>query len=300
MAKLPLVPLKSQIDRLQSAYSGAARRIVDILSALDPQTFTSADHGAALRKAQEVIVVLNDQVRSWGPAAIRAAYQESAGVAHTRLELIGAKLNKRYNPARHDRKIDALTKFVLRDLYKANLTIEQTVKKYLGVMLQAANGVAKVKAQEFDIADALPWIKALIKKARPEDIAESALARGTISRQIRDYLLEKLEGEDFIRINGRNYNVRDYSELVARTRMREAQTEAVKELAKQFDNDLAEIPRHDNPCEEICAEYQGKVYSTSGKHPDYPMLPDGGPPFHPRCECTLNLTSENALAWRDK
>ncbi|MFA7177480.1 MAG: phage minor capsid protein, partial [Smithellaceae bacterium] len=113
-------------------------------------------------------------------------------------------------------------------------------------------------------------------------------------------LLDQIGGGDFIIVNGKSYNVKSYAELVARTRMRESQTQATIELANEFENDLAEIPRHDNPCEEICAEYQGKVYSISGKHPDYPMLPDGGPPFHPRCECTLNLTSETALRWRNK
>jgi len=300
MAKIPLVPLKSQIDRLQSAYAGAARRIVDILSALDPQTFTSIDIGATMKVVRFILVTLNDQVRSWAPVAIREAYKESAGVAQTRLELIGAKMLpvNRYNPARHDRKIDALTKFVLRDLYKANLTMERTVRKYLGVMLHAAKRIDKTRIQEFDYEEAMRWITRFLKMVWPDDPDEASQARGSISRQIRDYLLSKLEGEDFIRINGRRYGVRDYAELVARMRMREAQTEAVKEMMRQFDNDLVEIPPHDSPCEEICAPYQGQVYSISGTHPKYPLLPDGGPPWHPNCEDVMNPTSENALRWR--
>jgi hypothetical protein len=253
-----------------------------------------------LRKAHEVIVTLNDQVRSWAPVAIRAAYKESAVVAQTRLELIGAKKLpvNRYNPARHDRKIDALTRFVLRDFFKANLTMERTVKRFLGVMLRTASRVNKAQVQEFDYEEAMRWITRFLKSVWPDDPGEASQARGSISRQIRDYLLSKLEGEDFIRINGRRYNVRDYAELVARTRMREAQTEAVKEMMRQFDNDLVEIPPHDSPCAEICAPYQGQVYSISGTHPKYPLLPDGGPPWHPNSEDVMNPTSENALRWR--
>jgi len=64
--------------------------------------------------------------------------------------------------------------------------------------------------------------------------------------------------------------------------MRESQTEAIKESMKQFDEDLVEIPVHDDPCE-TCAPYQGQVYSVSGKSESYPELPDGGPPWHPNC-----------------
>jgi len=61
--------------------------------------------------------------------------------------------------------------------------------------------------------------------------------------------------------------------------MREAQSESIKESMKEFGEDLVEIPVHDNPCE-ICAPYQGQVYSISGGTPGYPLLPEGGPPWH--------------------
>lgn len=279
--KLALIPMKTRIAEIQSVYATAAKRIVDILSALDPASFTSVESGQALRRIQFIIQVLNDQVRMWAPSAIKAAYQESADVARTRLELIGAKRlpERKYNPVRHEKKIGQLTKTVMGDYFKANQTIEKAARQFLGVMAQAAAGVAKIQVQEFDIKDAWAWITALIKKARPTDWREAATAVGTISRQIRDYLLSKLAGENFIIINGRHYNVRDYAELVARTRMRETQTEAIKESMKQFDEDLVEIPEHDNPCEE-CAPYQGQVYSVSGETPGYELLPDGGPPWH--------------------
>lgn len=307
MVKLPLVPLKSQVDRIQSAYAGAAKRIVDILSALDPATFTSADHGATLRKVQEVIVILNDQVRSWAPEAIRAAYKESAGVAQTRLELIGAKKLpvNRYNPARHDRKIDALTRFVLRDFYKANLTMEKTAKKYLAVMLQAATNIKKVgQIQEFSEEEVLGYIKRIVSgslRARTKyNAGEAHLTVQDIAAKIRTKLTDVMKGGDFITINGRNYNIRSYAELVARTRMREAQTEATKELCKQFDNDLVVFSAHDSPCDE-CSRREGQVYSLSGDNPRYPTLAaEDEPPIHPNCEHTLNPTSATAIAYRGR
>lgn len=274
--------MKARIAEIQAVYASAAGRIIVALSSLEPESYTAAKSGAVLSQVKDIIGRLDTAVQMWAPGAIRAAYEESASVARTRLEMIGAKglSTKKYDPARHDKKITALTKTVMTDYWKANRTIEKTARKYLSVVTQAAAKVKKIaQMQAFDIEDAWSWITRLLKRARPADVAAATLSEGTLSRQIRDYLLSKLKGEDFINIRGRNYNVKSYAELVARTRMREAQTEAVKELAREFDNDLCEIAKHDNPCD-LCAEYQGEVYSISGDTPGYDPLPDGGPPWH--------------------
>jgi hypothetical protein len=299
--KLALIPMKTRIAEIQSVYASAAERIIEALSSLEPETYTAIKSGAVLSQIKTIVRSLDAAVQMWAPRAIRAAYQESAGVARTRLEMIGAKAVpvRKYNPARHDRKIDALTKTVMTDYWKANRTIERTARKYLAVVSQAAVGVAKLaQVQMFESTDALPFIKRLLKKARPADVNVATMASGTVSRQIRDYLLKKLKGEDFIVINGRHYDVKSYAELVARTRMREAQTEATKELCKEFDNDLVQFSKHDNPCEE-CAKYEGEIYSISGDSDKYDQLPDEAePPIHPNCEHNLNPTSENVIAWR--
>jgi hypothetical protein len=301
-----LVPMKAQIERIQSAYAGAAKRIVDVLSGLDPATFTTVDHGQALRQVQAIVLTLNDQVRMWAAPAIRAAYDESAGIARTRLELIGAKKlsERRYNPARHDRRIGMLVKTVSRDFFKANLTIEKTAKKFLGVMAQAAAGVAKVQAefQAFDSAEVKGFIdrtvRASVKAKTRYNAGEAHLTSKDIASKIMAKLKSQIGGGDFIKINGRNYNLKDYSEMVARTRMRESQTEAVKEMCAEFDNDLVVFSKHDSPCE-VCAQYEGQVYSISGNTEGYEKLPDeANPPVHPRCEHNLNPTSERAIRWR--
>jgi hypothetical protein len=300
----PSASLKKQVDRIQSAYSSAAARIVSILSALDPANFTAVDHGKALKDVQAAVDVLNLQVRSYAPEAIRAAYEASQGVARTRLEMIGAKPSKRYNPARRDKKIAALTKTILRDYWKANRTIEKTARQYLSVMSQAAAGVAKVQAQVqmFDSADVAEFIKrtvaGVLVATTKYNKGIAHLTSADMAAKIRAKLIDRIQGGNFIKINGRFYDLKSYSELVARTRMRESQTDAVIETCKEFENDLVEIPEHESVCEE-CIPHIGKVFSISGDHPDYPLLPDGGPPWHPNDWCYMNPTSENALRWRN-
>jgi len=300
--KLPLIPMKVRIAEIRSVYASAARQVIAALSSLEPDTYTAVKSGAVLSQVKNIIGELDAAVQAWTPGAIRAAYEESAGVARMRLEMIGAKAlpASRYNLARHDRKIAALTKTVMTDYWKANRTIERTARKYLAVVGQAAAGVAKLaQVQMFESTDALPFIKRLLKKARPADVNVATMASGTVSRQIRDYLLKKLSGQEFIIIKGRHCDVKFYAELVARTRMREAQTEATKELCKEFANDLVQFSKHDNPCEE-CAKYEGEVYSISGDSNEYDQLPEEAePPVHPNCEHNLNPTSESVLAWRN-
>ncbi len=305
---LPLIPLKTRIATIQAVYERAAARIIRALSSLEPDTYTASKSGAVLSEVKGIIDSLDAAVQRWAPAAIRAAYKESSGVARTRLELIGAERlpAKKYNPIRHDKKISALTKTVMTDYWKANRTIERTARKYLLAVSQAAAGIQKAEKkieelQAFDSAQVKDFINrtvaASVSATTKYNAGMAHLTSKDIAAKIRAKLLDQIGGGNFITINGREYNLRSYSELVARTRMRESQTEAVKELAAQYDNDLVEIPRHDNPCAE-CAKYQGQIYSISGKHPDYPKLPDGGPPWHPNCEDVMNPTSETALAWR--
>jgi hypothetical protein len=297
MAKLPLVPLKSRIAAIGRAYAGAADAVVATLSSLDPETFTASKGGVALSRIAEIVGSLDSGVKRWARASISAAYKEGADVSRTRLEAIGAsRLPARSRKAgRHERKIDALTRTVMKDYWEANRTIEKTARKYIALVGLAAQEVRKIEAFASD-AD-FPYIKRIVKVAKGTGIAESQ-SRTAVSRKILEHLRRKLSGGDFIEINGRHYNLRAYSELVARTRMREAQTEATKEMCAEFENDLVEIPPHDNPCEE-CAPYQGQVYSISGNHPKYELLPDGGPPWHPHCEDVCNPTSENAQRLRN-
>jgi hypothetical protein len=303
--KIALIPLKTRIAEIQGVYTSAADRIVALLSSLDPATYTAAESGRALAQIKDIVLQLDTAVQIWAPSAIRAAYEESAGVARTRLELVGAKRlpERRYNPARHDKKIAALARTVMTDYWKANRTIEKTARKYLSVVSQAAAGMRKIeRVQMFDSATVKGFINRTVAaslKARTKyNVGMAHLTSKDVAAKIRAKLLDQIGGGNFITINGRDYNLRSYSELVARMRMRESQTEAVKESMKQYDEDLVEIPVHDNPCE-ICAPYQGQVYSVSGTSDKYPELPDGGPPWHCNCEDVCNPVSENALAWRN-
>lgn len=314
MARLGLIPKEAMVKRIGSAYAGASRSIVAILRELDPNSYTESAGGHALARIRAIVEQLNMRAAEWARRSIKAAYLESRGIAETRLEAIGAtrprpkKGAKAGSPdKRHKKAIAKYARMTTRDYLKANRTILITAGRYLSTLAYARKKLddyREASIQAFTAEAVKSFIQktvagALVTKSK-YNAGEASLTSKDIAGKIRSKLLDQIGGGDFIIVNGKNYNLKSYAELVARTRMRESQTDATIAMCEEFENDLVQFSKHDDPCE-ICAQYEGNVYSLSGKHPTYPKLPDEAYcPVHPRCEHNLNPTSETALRWRNK
>lgn len=135
-----------------------------------------------------------------------------------------------------------------------------------------------------------------LRKAALEQISEGT-ARGDSVAQTTKRLTADLEqrglvgtrnnGAKLVRVNGRNYQANKYAEMVVRTTAREAHSEAVKQRLQENNMDLVEVSRHtDTDGPDICNDYEGKVFSLTGKTDGYPVLPLS-PPFHPNCRHVL-------------
>jgi len=283
--------VNAEARRLKVIYQAAANTLADVLRAADPASF---DGSAAVRIRDRVtmlIASLDRSARAWAKKALAAAYRAEQMVTRNRLLILGKKKTARLPAGRHERTEKELIRQTLEDLYKANATFSDVAEQYLGMLAEANRGIQKVQAftgaEEAEIAE---------MAARA---ARQGVARQTLKNQIRDFLAEKLKGEAFIRINGRNYNAGKYAELVARVRLREAATEATLNSAKEYDHDLVEIPAKGGSCD-ICQEIEGKIYSISGADPEYPPLTDENrPPIHPRCRHYVRVVSRSTLKFRE-
>ena len=118
-------------------------------------------------------------------------------------------------------------------------------------------------------------------------------SRGDLQRLIRQHFKRELYEKKFININGRNYDLTKYAKTVARTRLRKVQSDSVKNMCTQYENDLVQISDH-GTVSEICKPYEGNVYSINGQTPGYETLPEW-PPFHPNCEHHASPTSIEAI-----
>lgn len=287
--KTGLIPLRTKIAELEQVYYRTQKEIGATLLSVDPSNFKELNAIKAQDKIDALIRQLNRTSIRWAKEFVPIAYEKSYVIAKTKLEILGAMRDKSFNIKVHRFSIDDYTEKTMRDLVTANQSIKNNVRMYLYLARRASAGLMQI--QSFSIADD-EVISEIIM-----DTIEIGEARTYASKRIHEYLrLQLLDGK-FISKAGRNYNLRDYSKMVARTRLRQAQTDAVKNTCNQHANDLVQWSRHANPCPD-CAPYEGQIYSLTGKSTSYPLLP-AEPPLHPNCEHDLSPTSEVAIEYRE-
>jgi hypothetical protein len=143
--------------------------------------------------------------------------------------------------------------------------------------------------------------ESVINKALMTGIEEGNIALNKIlSRQgtVANSLLKANEDKRYIKIidkngNPRRYRISYYSEMVYRSSWHEAQSRAVKSVNANYATDLVRVSNH-NTTTEICQQYEGKVFSLTGRNKDFPIL-DQSPPFHVNCLHYLNTTFKESL-----
>ena len=257
---------------------------------LEPGSYTEAEGMSLLRKSKDMIADLNRFVVTWSRSVIPAAYDEAQGIALKRLKALGAEKNPRFKDKTHTKAKTAETDTMIDDMLKANTSIEKNVGMYVYIVRKASKELARLEAFIGDLRDE-KVVSDLI-----DDAVKAGKSRGKLEQLIREHFKRQLYERKWININGREYDLIKYARLVARTRMRIVQTEAVKNECKEYGNDLIEVSDHGTECEE-CQEIEGNIYSLSGNHPVYPQMPIEFPP-HPQCEHSIMPTSDEAISSR--
>jgi len=286
--KLGRIPLRSRGKELERIYGAVEKAITKELFSFDIGDYQEMRAIKMQEKIDRLIRMLNRTAIKWVKSSISEAYEESYLISKTRLEILGAKKDIYFNINKHRHSVDEYTDITMNDLIKANQSIKTNVAMYLYLARQASRGLMQIQA--FDLRSE-EIIAGLL-----DDAIREGTSRGKLEQLIRIHFKRELYEKKFININGRNYNMIKYSKMVARTRLRHVQSEAVKNACEQFDNDLVEISAHGTVCP-ICIPYEGNIYSVSGKSSKYPYL-DGWPPYHPNCEHSASPTSEAALEVR--
>lgn len=287
--RITLIPLKENVRELEQIYYKAQKEIGLALLSVDIANFRELEAIDAQERINALIRKLNRLSIKWVNKSIPQAYEKSYIIAKTSLEILGAERDKFFNMKIHRFNVDEYIEKTMKDLITANQSIKNNVRMYLYLARRASSGLMQI--QSFGFADD-EIISEIIM-----DTIELGEARGYASSRIYEHLRLKLLDGKFIDKAGRNYNLRDYSKMVARTRLRQAQTDAVKNTCRQYENDLVQWSRHANSCP-ICAPYEGQIYSLSGKNPRYPLL-TAEPPLHPNCEHDISPTSEVAIEFRE-
>lgn len=288
--KLRRIPLRDRIRELERIYGVIEREIAKEMALMDIGNYQELRAIKTQERIDELIKMLNRAAIKWSKEAVPEAYERGYAVAKTRLEILGIMKDYNFPEKTHKQTVENETDITMDVLIKANQSIKVNVATFLYLARTAARGLSQFQA--FDMRDE-EFIDELLGEA-----LRAGETRGYASKAVREYFRERFGDAQFIRINGRNYEMRAYADLVAKTRLRTVQSEAVKNSCQEYENDLIQISAHGTDCL-ICQEYEGNVYSISGRHPVYSLLP-AWPPYHPRCQHNALPTSEVALEWRKR
>ena len=105
--------------------------------------------------------------------------------------------------------------------------------------------------------------------------------------------LNAVDNEMLVQAGSKRFKPNYYAELVARTKFHEAHSYAAIATCNNYGTDLVIISSH-NTKTQICMDYEGKVFSLSGKDKRFPLL-DMVPPFHPNCLHLMYPMFESAM-----
>jgi hypothetical protein len=101
-------------------------------------------------------------------------------------------------------------------------------------------------------------------------------------------------GAGFVDKAGRQWALSDYADMAVRTTTREAVVQGSIARMASHGVDLARVTTHASSCP-VCKPWEGRLVTLDGHTTDFAgeavtdlsSLPNGGPPFHPRCRHTI-------------
>jgi len=264
-----------QVKNLGDSYLKSRKRLRRILTQVDLTDFRKYRTQALLAQVNSEITALNKAARVWAKKNVPVTYVRGVDIAAKELKRMNVTRFVNTDAKIHQSAVASLVDDITINMVTANLSMKNEITRYIK------------KTQQRILED--KKISQLIVQGQIE---------GETRRQTSDVILKELTkqmgDEKYVRINGRRYQPDKYAELLARTRTREAASIGSINTALQYGLDLVQISVHNHPQEDPCSPFQGKVFSLSGNHPDFPAL-KARPPFHPNCKHVLIPITPEAL-----
>lgn len=253
------------------------RRFVQSLESITLDNFSEQRARKVLENIDALVIRFTAFANKWTRKSVSNIYIN--GRVKTVHDLIKIGYENPKNPGNHQETLVEMQKTVFAYLADAANSMKQFAAKYINSIRDALDAIKQIPAQvkEFKIGGTID-IEDIIEEAIEKKEAVAFTKKGIMRR-----LLELVESASFVQIGNRTYDLRYYSDMVARTELAKAFTKATLETMKEFGDDLVTYSTHADPCP-ICAQFEGNIYSISGKSKIYPALPFGAePPVHPNC-----------------
>jgi hypothetical protein len=310
--KFGLIPVKDEVEQIAGYYHNFAIKIRQALFRLNPANYSEMNAMALRDDIDKLIYRANLFTYAWAKKSVSKGYdlaeKKTAGILNRMGKEKSQFIKVMYGRIDHNGTVQRYIDQTTQDLIDKNGDTKLAVELYIRYVKQASEKlpaqIQEFVSEEFESELDNIFIegaKVVPRTTKAGDVYMAAKSRGELLREIKNLFLDNFGKTDFIEIvckDGvtRHYQFGKYADLVARTRLRQSQTAAVKNTCAEYDQDLVEWSTHSNPCE-ICEQYEGRIFSLSGQDPRYPPLEEE-PPIHPNCEHNIYPVSEAELLMR--
>lgn len=249
-----------EVERLVRFYMAAEREILNDLNRALLRGNETRYLEAMRDNVQAVLEDLRNGSRTWCEDAIPRIYIEGAKFADGQMVALGKNVKAGFGTI-HQQAAQVLAENALNRLDDIALTIGRRV-----------DGIYRTMALES--------VRAPVVGYRTWEQA---------ARRFRDELAEQgVTG--FKDVAGRQWNMRTYSEMVARTTTMEAHLQGTANRLLEHGHDLVKVSSHRGACDK-CKPWEGKILSLTGRTEGYPTLQEARDQglFHPRCRHAYGL-----------
>ena len=250
-------PNEKELQKLIQIFLKAETDIINEIGRLRSQGLIEYHAVAALERVQAILRKMESDSWEWGPKAIEKMFYVRVPEAR-RIE--GETVEK------HRRGY--LNAGVGADLTAEQYAIVDRLVSSLMGGITDATITAMATVQSALIGRTTPDV---YRRVGMEQVAlQQATGRGTYKILPEAVRALRREGiTSFVDKAGRRWSLHTYCSMVSRTTSRQAEVLAV--LTADPEQDLYQISSHNTTCG-LCAPYEGRVYSKSGRNPDYPPL----------------------------
>lgn len=256
MPNLTRGPAERELRRLIALYLKAETDIINEIGRLRSLGLADYHAEAALERVQAILRSLENDCWTYVPRMIEAQFYVRHPEARKPLE-------EPETPEKH-----LLAYQNARVLTGEQTDIVQRLVMNLMGQITQANVTSLAGLESMLLGRTEPDVFRRVGLTRTAEM--QAEGRG-VYKSLQGFV-EQLRREGvtaFVDKAGRRWSLHTYGSMVLRTTSRQAEVLSV--LTENPDHDLFQITRHGTTCP-LCAPLEGRVYSKSGRDPDFPPL----------------------------
>jgi len=268
MRELPPPNYEYDVAKLTDTYVKALEQIRNELYRIDLTDFQRANALAVMKSITEILRELNGDTADWINEAIPKATEDGIVRAIVALGVVDT-VEEAANIVKFNRINKELVKAIVADTQNNLLAVTQNMEKRIIVAIRKST--AEV-------------MRANVTKG----VNGTSTLTGELLKEIRKNL-DTAADTSIINAAGARRRLKDYVEMVVRTKMMEAHKEATMNEAVQRGANYGVISRHG--AKDACSRWEGKIVKlTPEAEGDYPYI--GSLPnreiFHPNCRHTVS------------